>query len=164
MKRLLFFILLICTLIQVQGQSVSGYTFISNQKNTGASTIYSRDTLSGLDTIIVPLASKAFSLFKIDAVLRCDSISGATAGTAYLQYAATAPGSNYTNAPSTLTDNQVVWYNVSSATLDGAGRTQYRLTGDLTTNRARLFIVTPNSTARKMMITYNVVLKRWGQM
>lgn len=157
MKRLIIFTLLAMLMSQVQGQSVSGYTLISNQKNSGASTIYSRDTLVNLDTIFVPLSTKAFSLFKVDAILRCDSISGATAGSAYLQFAQTTPG----NAER-LTDNQVIWQTVATATLDGAGRTQYRLTADLTSNRARLLILTPNSTARRMMITYNVTLKRWS--
>lgn len=161
MKRLIIFTLLAMLMSQVQGQSVSGYTLISNQKNSGASTIYSRDTLVNLDTIFVPLATKAFSLFKVDAILRCDSISGATAGSAYLQFAQTAPN-NSADPALRLTDNQVIWQTVATATLDGAGRTQYRLTADLTSNRARLLILTPNSTARRMMITYNVTLKRWS--
>lgn len=153
-KLLLGLLALICFLSppsEVQAQ-VSGYSCFTNQLNSGASTIYSRDTLSGLDTIIVYLNTNASQLFTVDAIIRCDSISGATAGTAALQYAS----DNNTR----LTNSQVMWYTVTSATLDGAGRTQYRLTGTQTSRRARLFITTPNSTARKMMITYVAALKR----
>lgn len=163
MKKLLFFLTLFAITVssQLQAQSVSGFSFFTNQRNTG-NTIYSRDTLVNLDTIFVYLTpgNNAFSLFKIDAILRCDSISGATAGTAYLQFAGTGAGLANGQASKTLTNDQVMWYNVSSVTLDGAGRTQYRLTGDLTSSRARLLILTPNSTARRMMITYAATLKK----
>mgnify|MGYP000246390332 CR=1 FL=1 len=158
MKKLLFLFTLALLAFNATAQTqqvASGYSSWTNQKNTGASTIYSRDTLINLDTIIVPLGSM-IELRKLDVIIRCDSISGATAGTAYLQLANTGPNSS-------LTDNQVMWYNASSATLDGAGRTQYRLTADWSSGRARLFIVTPNSTARRMMITYFAVAKRWSR-
>lgn len=130
----------------------TGFFVKTNQRNTGASTIYSRDTLSGLDTVIVDLITNDYRNWTADVIIRCDSISGATAGSAILQYASD-------DKPS-LTANQVMWYPVSTVTLDGAGRTQYRLTGDLTSRRARVFFVTPNATARKMMITYVATMKQ----
>ena len=157
MKHILFLLAFCLSLTQSQGQSsppsVSGYFVVTNQLNTGASTIYSRDTLVNLDTVIVNLFVNEYKLWKIDAIIRCDSISGATTGSAILQAANTGVKS--------LTSNQVMWYPVTTATLDGAGRTQYRITGDLTSSRARLFLVTPNSTARRMMMTYAVTLKRY---
>jgi len=156
MKQFVFFFLLFCIGLSAQAQT-SGFVVKSNQRNTGASTIFSRDTLVNLDTLIVDLFVGDYRNWTIDGIIRCDSISGATTGTVYLQYANDGIVNNRTS--STLTSDQVMWYNVATATLDGAGRTQYRLTGELTARRARLFILTPNSTARRMMITYNVSCK-----
>lgn len=103
------------------------------------------DTLTNQDTIIVTTANNSGPTlidvpyyYSIHVVT--DSLSGANAGTAYLQVSNDRNGS--------------IWYNAQSLTLDGATQQSVLWEGILYARRARVYFITPSGTRSVRVQTY----------
>lgn len=104
------------------------------------------DTLTNQDTIIyttTPVMVDVPYYYSIH--VKADSISGANAGTAYLQF------SNHRSG--------TVWYNAQTMTIDGTGTDEALYEGILYARRVRVYFITPSGT-RKVKPSVHGVFKR----
>lgn len=83
-------------------------------------------------------------------IVEADSLSGANAGTATLQFS---------NSPSNVSAANATWYNVSTETIDGATTQTFHFTGEVSASRARLVITSPSGT-RETALKVQGTLKR----
>ena len=92
-----------------------------------------QDTLNSagaLDTVNFTIGSYFGSPTAYDVQVSADSISGATAGNAILQWSAAPSGTD--------------WYNISTTVINGT-QTRARLTGDILGGRLRLHVLAPDT-------------------
>lgn len=101
------------------------------------------DTLSGRDTVILYLGltdgkSKQKN-WKYSVHVRADSLTGANAGTAYLQFS---------------NDGSLWWNHPTSITIDGPASSydEYGWDGILYARRMRVYAITPDATARTVRL------------
>lgn len=95
----------------------------------------STDTLVNQDTIIYTTTPASIDVpYYYSIHVQADSVSGANAGTCYLQI--------------TNKRNASVWYNLQSMTIDGTGTDEALWEGILYARRIRVYFITPSGTRR----------------
>ena len=104
------------------------------------------DTLVNQDTIIYTTSPALIDVpYYYSIYVAADSLSGANAGTAYLQVCNDRTGTN--------------WYNAETLTIDGTTRSSALWQGILYARRARIYFITPSGTRRVFPIV-NASFKR----
>jgi hypothetical protein len=107
------------------------------------------DTLSARDTVILyPISAAKFKSknWNYSVHVRADSLSGANAGTVYLQFS---------------NDGTLWWNHPTSITIDGpaASFDEYGWDGILYAQRMRIYAITPDATARTVRMRTAVILR-----
>lgn len=104
------------------------------------------DTLVNQDTIIYTTTPVLIDVpYYYSIYVAADSLSGANAGTAYLQFCNDRTGTN--------------WYNAETLTIDGTSRSAALWQGILYARRVRIYFITPSGTRRVWPIV-NASFKR----
>lgn len=100
------------------------------------------DSLVNQDTVILNLNYTFKKPYYFSVAIQADSISGANAGTCYLQF---------TNDK---TVNTTRWHTAQTLTIDGAGTSSAIWEGIIYARRARLYFISPSGTRRTDIYTY----------
>lgn len=139
MKRLLFFLsftIALCAFAPQDAQAQRFYEQISDV-----------DSLVNQDTVIVNLDYTFKRPFYYSVQIQADSISGANAGTAYLQF------SNENAASPTR------WNTAQTLTIDGTTTSAALWEGILYARKARIYFISPSGT-RKVRLYTDISLKQ----
>lgn len=99
------------------------------------------DSLVNQDTFIVSLDYTFKAPYYYSIQIQADSVSGANAGTAYLQIA------------NQKTANPTRWNTLQTLTIDGAGTTTATWEGILYARKARVYYISPSGTRRVNIYT-----------
>jgi len=100
------------------------------------------DSLVNQDTVILNFAYTFKRPFYYSVQIQADSVSGANAGTAYLQFSNDKATSN------------TKWHTAQTMTIDGTGSDYALYEGILYARRARLYFISPSGTRRVNLYTF----------
>lgn len=139
MKKLLFSISIFCALCAFAPQDAHAQRFFEEVSDV--------DSLVNQDTVILNFAYTFKRPFYYSIQIQADSISGANAGTAYLQF------SNEASASPTR------WNTAQTLTIDGTTTSTALWEGMLYARRARIYFISPSGT-RKVRLYTDISIKQ----
>lgn len=134
MKKLLFSISIFFALCAFAPQDAQAQRFFEEVSDV--------DSLVNQDTVILNFAYTFKRPFYYSIQIQADSISGANAGTAYLQFS---------NDKAT---SGTKWHTAQTMTIDGTGSDYALYEGILYARRARLYFISPSGTRRVNLYTF----------
>ena len=113
------------------------------------------DTLGASDTLIYEFKDAKgkvldfTALYEYSWIIKTDSISGANAGTIYVQVA-------------NDNDSSPVWFTTSSGAIDGAGTQLFQAEGLLRARRHRILIISPSGSRVTIVNAYGAAKRKGG--